>query len=626
MRLFWENNIKAIETRDAELARQLIQIPKSANDLIFTKAENGSPILVLKNPNGQPIPLNDPRHPQQEAAQWVASLGNDCLRGAHVMLLGFGSGYYPHKLFQESDEQTVIWIIEPNLILLNAALQVADYTTLIQSSRVCLVGGKSEKEVVSQLFQGHFSHRMRAQGIRLTYSNITKQLYQHYIHALISTLSETIELDKLKFKTEELQGKKILGNIAKNLPLFVHGAPVLQLMGCTPGIPAFIIGAGPSLEEALPLIESTQNKVVKISVDTAHRILRQHGISSDLIVSLDFTKLNARHFEGIENDPAWLVAFPGIDPSILKKYENKAFFFEHVSSVNYDTGATPFFKLLQGFGSWGELISYGSTAHAAYHLARLMGCSPIVLVGNDLAFPSNKWYASGAMQNELQQPEREEETLLEVTANNGETVKTSGLYKIYLESFSTLIKQTAGVVYNTSLYGAKIDGCEYKPLEEILQSLPSHTIDHSLFETLHKQSFPKQSERIYNEIHQFLERCHRTHTEMKRFQQKMEKLKPEHRRFREKTKEILRGFSGLLSKDAKSFSLAIPLCPRTTTEFLGRISEVGAVSGQSIQQNEMVKERCLNFFSDLTRSLNTVIEILDSKNDVQAIINPTNER
>ena len=453
----WRSNLNALTSRHPDLARRLDGVPITPDRFIAARSADGSPILGVKLDEQKTVALAHTSEPRREADEWAAGLGEVVLKGGHVLLFGFGSGYHALSLHGLSDSETVIWITEPDFALLKAAFHLMDFSVLISSSRIRFLAGLSEEETVQALFEGPNGHRMRSQGIRLAFTGISSQLYGDSIKRLSALVEETLQFEGLKFRTSEIQGKTILNNVLANLPLVLEGAPVLRLQGACPGVPVLVIGPGPSLDEAIPLIEASQNNTILIAVDTAHRILLQHGIESDLVVSLDFTELNARHFETVESDCALLVAFPGIDPAISHKYHGRSFFFDHAGSVEYAPGATSFFNELTSLGPLGKLVSYGSTAHAACHLARMMGCSPIVLVGNDLAFPSDRWYAGGAMQNDLEQPDRETETLLDVPSNDGGTVKTSGLYKLYLDSFAELIRGTAGVVVNTSPLGARID-------------------------------------------------------------------------------------------------------------------------------------------------------------------------
>ena len=602
----WLKNISTLRERERDLATFLSAVSFSPDEIQLTRAADGSPILVARHENGEYIPLADPNSPVLEAWQWVLNLGKECLQCAHVMLIGVGSGYHALELHHQSDGETFLWLVEPNPARLKAVFCGMDLTDLIRSPRVRWVVGKPETEIARLLFAGPWAQRMRAQGIRMVIPAVMKELYADFIEPLAQAIAEAIEMDKLRFKTEEIQGKKILRNLVANFPLIFRGAPLLRLLGSASGYPALVISPGPSLEEALEAVRCCQDNTLLIAVDTAHRILHQNHISSDLVVSLDFTELNARHFETIQQDTALLAAFTGIDPQIPRKYEGRTFFYTH--------SAGPFQQMFSALGPLGELISYGSTAHAAYHLARLMGCSPIILVGNDLAFPQNRWYARGAMQDELEQPERERETLLEVPANDGGTVKTNGLYKLYLETFTKLIRETAGAVINTSPHGAKIEGCLWRPLEAALNFIPQQPIDKTFLSRALTPNLESQRKAALRESEALRERCLTLRSRLSQLARKAEALNPSDDFFPRSMRDLLMEFNGLLSREPSLFNAGIALCARSRVALLGQTGEVGLLGGKTREQNRFAQERCVAFFEGFQKAFHAVLKALEQLN------------
>ncbi len=592
---FWRINIDALQRRDSTLAGRLRTATVRMDEFIFARAADGSPVLGLKAPDGQRIALNDPANPEGDADRWIQERADQCLKGAHVMLVGFGAGYHALSMFQQSDENTYIWIVEPNPAVLKAAFHLRDFSDLIEAQRIRFVSGLPEEEIARLPFNGITSNRMRAQGIRLMYTPTAGQLYGAFLQRLAKAIAEAIQLEGLKFRTSQIQGKRILENVSSNLSYILQGAPCLRLDGKAAGIPALIIAPGPSLEEALPLIQAVKDRALLITVDTAHRILLREGIQSDLVVSLDFTELNAKHFEGIDEDDACLVAFPGIESIILKQYAERSFFFTH--------NADHLLPALRSLGPLGSLKSYGSTAHAAYHIARLMGCAPIVLIGNDLAFPSERWYTDGAMQNDLDQPEREEEELLEVPSNNGGTVKTNGLYKVYLDTFTVLIQETAGAVVNTSPHGAVISSCQWMTLENALAEFPQTTIDRSFLRKALRPTLAFQRENVRNDLHALRDTCRNVHTRLTKYIKRVEALNPSSKNFSTGLRDAITQFVAMLDRDNQACSLCTPLCPRSTVALFGQLDNESILGGDTPQKNQAALERFLELVNDFGSAL-----------------------
>ena len=363
------------------------------------------------------------------------------------MLVGIGSGYHLQQLFKHSDSDTLIWLVEPETALMKAAFHAQDFRGLIQSKRVRWLVGMNPKQIIEQLFQGTDSNRIRARGIQMAVYQPVSSFYQNFIQALSHEVSQAIQFDSLKFNTEEVQGKELLRNSIDNLPAIVQGFSVSHLQSKTAGLPAWVIAPGPSLEQEIDDIRTNQDHAAIIAVDSAIRTLYKNGIQADIIVSIDFTELNIRHFDGFDDTSAILAAFVGIRSEITDQFINRTYFSLH--------SANRMIQSIPTLSNLGFIEAAGSTAHAAYLLARHLGCSPIVLVGNDLSFPNQKWYSAGTMQLELEQKDRESEPILEVESNSGCMVQTNALYKIYLDEMGKIIHRSGGNVLNTSYSGAR---------------------------------------------------------------------------------------------------------------------------------------------------------------------------
>ncbi|MBI1387279.1 MAG: DUF115 domain-containing protein [bacterium] len=597
----WQNNLKALRSRDPDLALHIASAPPSGR-YIAGRAGDGSPLLGVVTHGTKPVALNHPQSPRDEAAHWVESLGSGFTSGGHVVLLGFGSGYHPLALFDASDAETAIWIVEPHLDLFQAALHLLDCTALFQSPRVHFAVGIPEKAAVQRIAAGPTAHRLQAQGVQMTVPAYAKQLLPDYIQRFSHELSLTIQLEKLKFRTWEEQAETILKNSLANLPAVLRGAPILRLMNRAVYEPAFVIAPGPSLEWAIPLIRTLAPRVWLIAVDTAHRILMKHGIESDLVVSIDFTELNARHYEGVEDHNACLAAFPAIDPSIPLRYEGRAFYYDHAASI-HGGGANQFWDILTSLPSLGKLISYGSTAHAACHLARLMGCNPIVLIGNDLGFPGRRFYAAGAMQNDLDQPERDTEPLLDVPANDGSIIQTNGLYKLYLDGFTELIKDIAGVTVNVSPDGAAIESCPFRPLEDIADDLPQTPLNKEWLQAAARPGLSSYTESVSAQITQMAARYESIRTEIRRLEKRVERINPSDPAFPSEMKRLLMNAQRALHHDFALVNLALSLHPRSYLMLTAKQDDARLSPSATLDERRRAQERHLQFMRDLADSL-----------------------
>lgn len=600
----WDVNLAAMRQRNPLLTSALLASQNASIQYIAGQAADGSQLLGVRLQDGQAISLSNPQQPKFEAHNWAKTLGEKFHKGACVLLLGFGDGYYAEALHALANNDTLIWIVEPDMELLKMAMQVRDLSGLILSKRVRIISGLPPKEAALSLFQGEHADRLKAQGFQMALAPFVNHIYPQYVQTLTQELSLALQLEAVKFNTWEKHADVMFSNVIANLPAVLCGAPVTRLLSTAVGETAFVIAPGPSLEDALPQIKVHQDRVVFIAVDTAHRILLKHGIRADIVISIDFTELNEKHFDGVEDDGTCLVAFPAISPRIPAKYVGRTFFYDHVG-VGDSAGANPLLDELR-LGPLGRLISQGSTAHAAYHLARLMGCRPIVLIGNDLGFPGKRFYANGAMQNDLDQTEREKEPLLDVESNDGGMIQTNGLYKIYLEGFRELIQETQGVVFNASKNGAKIKGCPYRPLDEMIAEIKPASLEKAFIQNALKPNLMVQQKVLKEQLVQIAEECKNARIEIRKKEKKLDKINPNGPQFRNQIASFMKEFQHTFRQYKTAITLSLSLCPRSYFNVVNKKDDAGFGAQSSLEERRLAHQRHLDLFRDLSKALRRI--------------------
>ncbi|MBD3265306.1 DUF115 domain-containing protein [bacterium] len=604
----WEKNIATLHQTHPSLARDLERVPLEPERYRPAQAGDGSPVVALKLQNGRFAALGHSQSPVSDAQAWAKQFPDEMKVGANLLMMGFGSGYHPLALYEQTNSDTQIWIVEPDKVLFKTALYLMDFTSLFRSKRILFFVGASERETAQRLFDGKGSFRTLAQGIRLVSPPMSQYFYGTYIQNLSQAIQERIQFQGYALNTSEEQGRIIVNNILSNLPFLRQGLPVLSLISKLAGIPAYVIGPGPSLQDSIPLLHSLKGRGIVIAIDTAHRILLNHGIQADLVVSLDFTELNAKHFEAIEDDEAWLVAFPGIDTRITKQYAGKTLFYDHAGNADYSSGATQFLKSMNSISPLGDLISYGSTAHIAYHCARMMGCSPIVLIGNDLAVSGDRQYTQGAMQENLEN--KENAPLMDVPSNDGGSVKTIPLYKLYLNTFAELIQRTGGCVINTSPHGAQIPGVPYRAVDEILTEFPRQPFDwHAVIPKDKKRVIPC-GESLREELMQYGSACRRARKGLQKLRGKLETVSPHSSPFKKEMLQFMKELAKFIYQEEAAVNISTALCSRKTVAFLGQLGDVGMFGGSTPEANQVAWQRTDDFFHDLLSAFKTNADLI----------------
>ncbi len=591
----WKKNIQAMQARNFDLSLRLSEHRMNCDNYLVSFSEDRFPFLAVKQSDGKYFPLDDLHFPHHQAQKWVQSLGLSFLRNAHVMLIGICSGYPIRSLFELSNENALIWMVEPSLDILKAVFHITDLSDIICSPRVQFVAGMPTKQVARMLFSGMTSNRMRACGIRMSYPPAAGHIYSDYIREMAVSIEQATQEEDIKIRSMEAQSVSITKNITANFSLLMNGSSILRLLGVASGFPAFLVGPGPSVQDSLSVLDENSDKGLIIAIDTACRILHRHHIQPDVIVSLDFTNFNTRHFEEIDCSKGFLAASPTIHPDIIRRYEGRIFFYTHQ--------AARLLNFWDAIGMVGELKAHSSTAHAAYHLARLMGCSPIVLIGIDLSFSGSKRYAEGAIQNELQSPNSNSETLYDVPSNDGYSVQTSALYKMYLDAFTELIQDTAGVVINTSIQGAKIPGTSCMSLENLISNWNATKIEKPILSRFLISDFPKQRMALLSELKEQIDQTRKVHSQLEKLVTQLNSMNHEDENFSEEIRCIYSEFFQIHNSNQRIFSLCTSLCPRATIVLFGEVDDIVLYGGNCPSENHIAKNRTMKYMLEFMNAM-----------------------
>lgn len=288
--------------------------------------------------------------------------------------------------------------------------------------------------------------------------------------------------------------------------------------------PAMLVSAGPSLRSQCKWISKIRDKVFLFSCDTSLKVLLKFGIVPDGVITLDAQTHSFFHFMGAKSSNVPLFADLVSSPSILRS--QKFTKIVHSLTAKYVVDASGELKREVTAGSKtaekllgpiGDVQSGGSVATTAFDLLRNLGCKPIFLVGQDLAYSGREIHSTGTHHNEkwltlvrrTQSLEkinemiiRKRDTRLVPSADGGEVLSdyVLDLYRHWFEeSFQTLDFP----VYNVNSRGAKIKNCENISLEQadlILSSFPFHGFFWKKFPPWNTEKFPEISEKATEEF------------------------------------------------------------------------------------------------------------------------------
>ncbi len=130
---------------------------------------------------------------------------------------------------------------------------------------------------------------------------LAPRLYESFL----GTLAEGVRRSWQNRITLIAMGSLQVRNLLSNLPELRHAFdfPALRC-----GMPMVVAGAGPSLDDSLPVLFRLRDRFALCAVDTALPTLRAAGLRPDLVVALEAQAANLQDFVGQSGDPGTFLA------------------------------------------------------------------------------------------------------------------------------------------------------------------------------------------------------------------------------------------------------------------------------------------------------------------------------
>ena len=403
------------------------------------------------------------------------------------IVFGLGMGHVARALRAASSAPVVVY--EPDPGLLRKVLEagptdlgdIAIFTNLHDLPRVWLNIGLSKLEGIV----------IRSSGY--------PEAYPAPLLALPSAVHETFQRINITENTYQLRARTWVDDILANLPTIAGTVPFVSLMRRFEGVPAFIVGAGPSLDKNVALLKEAGEKGIVFAVNSSARALARNGVDPQVLACIE------------SHDSSHLLGeLPFIDRCV------RAFSICAAPNI-MKTGKGPLLPIHEALpqmeaplrelmGAPGLAVC-GSVSTAAFSLAEALGCNPIVFVGQDLAYTSGRTHAGGTWWEDSRATagadgtvdlswsdalkkvghRHEKEPMSQVTAWGGQGTALSGSsftgIRIWLEAAAALIhdRNPNLRLVNATEGGARIEGFEERTLAEVLAELePRHITPESI--------------------------------------------------------------------------------------------------------------------------------------------------
>lgn len=423
-----------------------------------------------------------------------------------LVAVGFGLGHHVAAFRARNPCPMIIY--EPSRPRLQAALRASPDLAWLESEEV-VVTDDPEK------LRGHLTRLYRA-GMRVkVYPHPSLQrLDPGAVREATRRVARAKASIDREAETRQSRADDWAEATIGNARHLIQNPSVGLLRDAFAGVPAVICAAGPSLTRQLPALERHRDRVLVIAIGQSLGALRAAGIEPDLVHVVDSQDVAHQLHDAGDTECLDLVLPPQAHPSLFDVPVRRRWVSFHESN--------PFACwMAEQLGAPGLVAAAGTVVQCSVHLARELGCGPITLIGQDLAFTDGRIYAEGTSYDQVgyeetrpgeyrytgvrdkllafgSDPDQEVHVdLVWVEGWNGERLPTSSAYASYIDGYREIAGAYAedGVrLLNCTEGGARIPGLTHAAFEPTLEELAPARIETTrILEEAHREFFPPVS-------------------------------------------------------------------------------------------------------------------------------------
>jgi len=299
-----------------------------------------------------------------------------------------------------------------------------------------------------------------------------------------------------KFEFERIWVKNSLINVCNFYNSEIPRYKFRDLENAFSNIPAVLVSAGPSLRKNCEFLKLIRDKIFLFSCDTSLKVLKKFDLVPDGVMTLDAQTHSFFHFMGEDLSEIPIFADLVASPPLLRNLNSNAIIHSVTSKFQVDASGTPFREITAGgetseklLGAIGDIQSGGSVATTAFDALRIMGFSPVFLIGQDLAYTGREIHSTGTHHNEKwltlvsrkKSLEHINESIIRKRTTNftkacsGEDVLTDYVLELYRHWFEESSKAVGFPVYNINKNGSYIENTISIDTDEAMRILMEYS-------------------------------------------------------------------------------------------------------------------------------------------------------
>lgn len=425
---------------------------------VISKLDLGNTNEVEGHNNDEPI---------DKDVAWLQAVGESICDCKIVFVYGFGRGLSIADLLDQYPDRW-FFVYEPDANLFYRNLFEYDLSLILQHPNFYWLSvGQPQLEMLFHMVCSYMQDEMAFVALR------------HYLErdmeALRGIKDKFLQYRETFFEnkfTENRFREDWTQNFLYHISDTLNTPSIEQAFHAFKGVTAVVVSSGPSLRDDIDYLKKLKSHVLIIAAGSSIQALISHGIIPHLAVILDGHPINMKIFSNPEalKCPLLFTTSSYYEVSDLKATEK-------IHSIMKSDAVSQYLLNIDK----DDLLIYptATVAGTAIQAAFCLGAERILLMGQDLSFPNQKYYAEG-----IKHFSTDTVNMMLQTATK-EVPNVKGGFNLTDESFLSmkdniekLISLLPNIEFiNTSRHGAVIEGAPFRPIEEVYDKLLSGKVE-----------------------------------------------------------------------------------------------------------------------------------------------------
>lgn len=483
------DNINYLRENHREIRELLISLEGTigSEPIEIIETKNGLATLQVLI-DGRPHLIHSKYDPIKEAERYVEQFAEEAQQYQHVLFYGIGLGYHI-EAFLTRYPQISFTLYEPNSSIFYKYVSYKDLKDIPLSRLKGIHIEKDEDEMKQFLHQ--FSHDINEKVLLVSLPSY-EQVFAKQYQAFLRTFKEIIIEKRTGFQTNLAFEHRWTINSMMNFPTTIKTPNILHDIDKRKfkGKPVLLVAAGPSLAEEIENIRHIKEKGLAyiFSVGSAINALIEYGVYPDAACTYDPTQINQIVFQKLvekEIDSIPLIYGTSVGFETLQNYPGPK-----IHMVTSQDTVTPYYFDCEKNKELEIVNDAPSIAVVTLQLLYKLGCNPIILVGQNLAYKDNIRYSKGIKYKHISSylEENEINSALKTESVYGDEIITNHSFNRMRKQIETYLRSFKQVeVYNTTQGGAKIEGTSFVSLRRLIEDkLNAKIVDEKWYHTVDK--------------------------------------------------------------------------------------------------------------------------------------------